>query len=922
MIGPHLIGPHLRGCHAGIFAVLIAAALCAAVQSPYAGSETESSEGLLAPVHDRLRAARAAVLDAHEDGVSRVRTLLASGDIAGAREALGAAPRGDLEVEALRTEIALKLHEFDEAREGLEILGEIAPESETTRRLRIEWTLAADDLEGLEKYCDRVLRADPSSTAALLGRGRLYVMLTRKESARHWFQQALSAAEDDWETVRALEGLADAHYDEQAYDSSLVYLERALSIPAADDRLLESLNLTLIRLGRVAEAIDAAELAIEINPYNEQAQYQLGNGYTRLNYSELEGAYPGAFPDAAEASALAAIDSVMASGERGRALTMLREMELQHGELTDLHVRMGSICFEEGRLEEALSHFQDAVRACPGNGRARNGIAKVLEAKHMRIGVHREGYEKAFADAPWPEVPGIEVFVINYNSLSDRHKKRVAMSIAPLASFIPVLVEAGATLYIKPLYKRLSSCPGLETLKDARINYDSRLWDDVRGCGGYSTVTGIEDVERNVLNGYNTVLHELSHQVHGVLTVEENREVQDLYRRAKSKHEAGTEVFVSRYQASSVWEYLAEGVNSYMTPRRDRYDPKQVVRERLEARDPGLLAFVERLISIREMEPYYAVGYANAGEDRLSRNQVDDAIAAFRRSLERDPDSPEGMRGLIQSLSVKGEDEAACEEAARALRIHPEAAQVVVAAVRAFYLRDGDARARMEELLRRRGSVDAAERYLIDLELGDAAFTAGEIDSSLRAFRRVLDYQSDNPEALWGAGYALSLVGDIGGARDYFERALMRRSGLVQLRCDYATVLIEAGDLDAAEDQLSEAALLDPESSSVEAVRGRLELERGAPAEAAAHLEEALERDPDNDVARTLLAKARLESGDPEGARKELEPLLERVESGAPPEYSYDAKRAAFSLVHTFPAHEKKLLYEVAAEASMKRSGD
>jgi tetratricopeptide (TPR) repeat protein len=408
--------------------------------------------------------------------------------------------------------------------------------------------------------------------------------------------------------------------------------------------------------------------------------------------------------------------------------------------------------------------------------------------------------------------------------------------------------------------------------------------------------------------------------------VEENREVQDLYRRAKSKHDAGTEVFVSRYQASSVWEYLAEGVNSYMTPRRDRYDPKQVVRERLEARDPELIAFVERLISIRETEPYYAVAYAvayaNAGEDRLSRNQVDEAIAFFRRSLERDPGSPEGMRGLIQSLSVKGDDEAACEEAARALRIHPEAAQVVVAAVRAYYLRDGDARARMEELLRRRGSVDAAERYLIDLELGDAAFTAGEIDSSVRAFRRVLGYQSDNPEALWGAGYALSLAGDTGGARDHFERALMRRSGLVQLRCDYATVLIEAGDLCAAEDQLSEAALLDPESSSVEAVRGRLKLERGALAEAAAHLEEALERDPDNDVARTLLAKTRLESGDPEGARKELEPLLERVESGAPPEYSYDAKRSAFRLVHTFPAHEKKLLYEVAAEASVKRSGD
>jgi hypothetical protein len=34
----------------------------------------------------------------------------------------------------------------------------------------------------------------------------------------------------------------------------------------------------------------------------------------------------------------------------------------------------------------------------------------------------------------------------------------------------------------------LSETPGLATLRDTRINYDSRLWDDVRGAGGYNTV--------------------------------------------------------------------------------------------------------------------------------------------------------------------------------------------------------------------------------------------------------------------------------------------------------------------------------------------------------------------------------------------------------------------------------------------------
>jgi hypothetical protein len=55
-------------------------------------------------------------------------------------------------------------------------------------------------------------------------------------------------------------------------------------------------------------------------------------------------------------------------------------------------------------------------------------------------------------------------------------------------------------------------------MQDARISYDSRLWDDVRGCGGFITVTGIEDVERMIFHKYNTILHEMTHQVHYVLT--------------------------------------------------------------------------------------------------------------------------------------------------------------------------------------------------------------------------------------------------------------------------------------------------------------------------------------------------------------------------------------------------------------------
>ena len=142
------------------------------------------------------------------------------------------------------------------------------------------------------------------------------------------------------------------------------------------------------------------------------------------------------------------------------------------------------------------------------------------------------------AAAEMPEVPGIQQFVVNWQSLSPRHRKRVALSIAPWARYVIVLARGGATFYIKPLYMLLSDCPDMETLHDQRINYDSRLWDDVRGAGGYHTVTGIEDVERTIFDRYDTVLHELSHQVHGVLVADDSREIQEHYRRAKARDDS------------------------------------------------------------------------------------------------------------------------------------------------------------------------------------------------------------------------------------------------------------------------------------------------------------------------------------------------------------------------------------------------
>jgi len=64
-----------------------------------------------------------------------------------------------------------------------------------------------------------------------------------------------------------------------------------------------------------------------------------------------------------------------------------------------------------------------------------------------------------------------------------------------------------------------------------------------------------------------------------VLTTDQSREIQELYRKAKERDDVTRDSFLSRYAGGSVFEYFAEGANALESPRRDGYDPREVVRD-------------------------------------------------------------------------------------------------------------------------------------------------------------------------------------------------------------------------------------------------------------------------------------------------------------------------------------------------------
>jgi tetratricopeptide (TPR) repeat protein len=593
-----------------------------------------------------------------------------------------------------------------------------------------------------------------------------------------------------------------------------------------------------------------------------------------------------------------------------------------HPGWADAAVRLASLDLEDGRFADARARCAEALAACPEYGRAHAILAKALEGQRFEVDVHRPGYERRFEAASMPEVPGIERFVVNWASLSTRHRKRVALSIAPWKSFIPVLVEGGATYFVKPMHMLLSECPGLETLRDTRIHYDSRLWDDVRGAGGYSTVTGVEDVERTIFDRYDTVLHELTHQVHGVLPADDARAIQEHYRRAKERDDSTRNGFLSRYAGGSVWEYFAEGANARCSPRRDAYDPREEVLERLDAMDPDLRALVDRFLARADVAASYPVAYTNGGDDRVSRGRVDDAIPLYRKALALAPTEETALASYANALMLANRAAAAESVAAALVAAHPASGPARVALAQAAWRAGRGLGHARRELAAARGLVRAEDRYLVDLALGRMAWTAGAAPGALAAYDSVLAYQSDNPEGLRGRAATLALAKRWDEAFALYERAVRERTGVVELRCELARDLLRAGRIEDARRHLAEAALLDERNPTAEALRGWAALAAGDAAGALTHAERAIGWGEWCDLARIVRGGALAAIGDRTAAFRAWAPVEERIAGGTPPGYMFRPELSTWEEIHVLPAVEQEILTGFRGTEAFRRPGN
>lgn len=880
-------------------------------------SVTLPDTGLFAPVAAQLEArlTRLAEIPAASVTPERLWLLLDTGQPDAAARLANALTGDDPAALVARTRVALTVQDFATAAPLVARLA-LLPEADA-RATRYLWESARDAAGTIDSLTRaRLAAGDAGSVPELLAAGQLAYDMLDYPRADALFSRALAATPGPSSAARRARsaahlGRAVVMQKRRDWDGSLVELRLTLS-EHASAAALEALANTLIRLGRTDEAISAGEWGVRLYPYSDGSHYLLGNGYARKNYTQLAAAYPAAFADAAGRRALRLADAELAAGRREPARRQYAAIVAAHPGWADARARLASLDFENGQFAGARDGCFAALGACPEYGRAHAVLAKALESQRFAVDVHRADYERRFAAMPTPQVPGLEKFVVNWRSLGPRHQKRVALSVAPWKAFVPVLVDGGATFYIKPLYMLLSECPDMQTLHDQRINYDSRLWDDVRGAGGFHTVTGIEDVERTIFDRYNTVTHELTHQVHGVLPADDSRAIQDSYRRAKVRDDSTHDAFLSRYAGGSVYEYFAEGANALVSPKRDAYDPREVVLERLDAMDPALEKLVRDFFARQDVSASYPVAYSAGGDDRVERGRIKEALPFYRKALAVRPDEETALVAYANALVLGGRAGAAESVATRAVAAHKASGPARLALANAEWSAGRGLDTVRGHLMASRNRVRVEDRYQVDAALGGYAWVGGDPGAALASYDSVLAYQSDNPEGLQGRASALALAGRNDEAFRIYEQAVRERTGVVELRCDYARDLLGAGRTSEAASQLDAAALLDAENPTAEALRGWVALQSGDLAVARAHVRRSLAWGPWCDLARIVEGGIARAAGDAAGAERAWALVRARIARHAPPEYVYRPKIAVWEHVHTLPTVEQRLMEKLA----------
>ncbi|MEZ5966004.1 MAG: tetratricopeptide repeat protein [Planctomycetota bacterium] len=442
----------------------------------------------------------------------------------------------------------------------------------------------------------------PAPAEVVLGRGRDLLERNDPVLALTCFRRALCLAQD---TTAVWPWLGRCHLELGAAALSLRYLSAAsVQLPAGN---LPAGNLSAGDLS--AGRLLASELAaLEVR--------------ARLRARDFDGALARAeaalkAERARESSELwAAYASALFRQQRNdEAAAAYRHVLALDPLSVEAHIRLGSgltapceaavsddlrgavTLARSGHVAAAATAFGRVLDAEEGHPIAHRLLGETLLNQRYHLSMPATATEFVHLRQAWPEPEFDERvvprFMPGFAHLTGSRRGAARRALALFHSRLPRLVAMGGRHDLLDELERTTDDEGRASLRGRRT-FDGRVWDDVRGMGGLRAATGIESLDDAAQFGFDTLAHELAHQVHlYTFTPVQRLRLRELYRAAQRRG-----AFLDFYAASNEAEYFGQGVEAFhclakrpgceVTHGHTRFELLRV--------DPDLHAFIEDLV--------------------------------------------------------------------------------------------------------------------------------------------------------------------------------------------------------------------------------------------------------------------------------------------------------------------------------------
>lgn len=360
---------------------------------------------------------------------------------------------------------------------------------------------------------ERALTEGAATASCQLGLGRVHLMLGRATAAERCAAAALLAEPDNQSgmALRVLAQIRAREFDAAARTAGQFVLR--VDDPGAE--LLAARGSALFRVQRTDEAATTYQVVVALEHDHAEAHLRLGSGLLPPTEVRIE-------DDLRDAVAAA----------------------------------------RSGELRKCITTLQRVVQREPGNPVAHRLLGEALFNQRFAssMAATDEAFRVLAAAMPRPQVKDVPTadFIRGYAELDRTRAAVVDGAVALFASRLPKLIAVGGSHDLLRELDRTTDAPTRANLRGRRT-FDGRVWDDVRGIGGLTAATGIEALDESAQFGFDTLAHELAHQVHFfAFNPLQRARIKALYNRALQD-----DMCLDYYAASNEAEYFGQGVEAF-----------------------------------------------------------------------------------------------------------------------------------------------------------------------------------------------------------------------------------------------------------------------------------------------------------------------------------------------------------------------